>query len=187
MRISTVAQASAEHQSSSTDVFQIHNPSVATLYEDALVYEQGSAITSSGALSAYSGKKTGRSPQDKRIVKEPSSEKDVWWGPVNKPMSPDVSTTPIHCFVPSVLRSNCHQNRPQWKHCWWAAFCQRSREHHYPRSTAEVICLHVLYPSMFLHDVIQRGGLSYKPSSHPVWWTLSAVLGNSMSHDDPCR
>lgn len=72
---------------------QIHNPSVATLYEDALVYEQGSAITVSGALSAYSGKKTGRSPQDKRIVKEPSSENDVWWGPVNKPMSPDVSLT----------------------------------------------------------------------------------------------
>ena len=28
---------------------------------------------------------------DKRIVKEPGSENDVWWGPVNKPMSPDVS------------------------------------------------------------------------------------------------
>lgn len=58
---------------------KIPNPSVATLYEDALVYEQGSAITASGALSAYSGKKTGRSPSDKRIVKEPSSENDVWY------------------------------------------------------------------------------------------------------------
>jgi phosphoenolpyruvate carboxykinase (ATP) len=67
----------------------IPNPSVAALYEDALVYESGSAITSSGALTAYSGKKTGRSPLDKRIVKEPSSENDVWWGPVNKPMTPE--------------------------------------------------------------------------------------------------
>lgn len=82
---------------------QIHNPSVATLYEDALVYEQGSAITASGALSAYSGKKTGRSPQDKRIVKEPSSENDVWWGPVNKPMSTDVSTTFILNFTSSTF------------------------------------------------------------------------------------
>ncbi|KJK83851.1 hypothetical protein H634G_00214 [Metarhizium anisopliae BRIP 53293] len=65
----------------------IPNPSVAALYEDALVYETGSAITSSGALTAYSGKKTGRSPLDKRIVQEPSSENDIWWGPVNKPMS----------------------------------------------------------------------------------------------------
>jgi len=60
------------------------------LYEDALVYESGSAITSSGALSAYSGAKTGRSPSDKRIVKEPSSEGEIWWGPVNKEMSPEV-------------------------------------------------------------------------------------------------
>ncbi|KAI5199570.1 ATP-utilizing phosphoenolpyruvate carboxykinase [Aureobasidium subglaciale] len=70
----------------------VANPSVAALYEDALVYETGSAITSSGALSAYSGAKTGRSPSDKRIVREPSSEKEIWWGPVNKEMSPDVST-----------------------------------------------------------------------------------------------
>lgn len=70
---------------------QVANPSAAALYEDALVYETGSAITSSGALSAYSGAKTGRSPSDKRIVEEKSSKDEVWWGPVNKPMSPDVS------------------------------------------------------------------------------------------------
>nr|OQO29384.1 hypothetical protein B0A51_03166 [Rachicladosporium sp. CCFEE 5018] len=68
----------------------IANPSVPALYEDALVYETGSAITSSGALSAYSGAKTGRSPSDKRIVEEDSSKDNVWWGPVNKPMSPEV-------------------------------------------------------------------------------------------------
>jgi phosphoenolpyruvate carboxykinase (ATP) len=69
----------------------IANPSVAALYEDALVYETGSAITASGALSAYSGAKTGRSPSDKRIVEEETSKNDVWWGPVNKPMKTDVS------------------------------------------------------------------------------------------------
>jgi ATP-dependent phosphoenolpyruvate carboxykinase len=40
-----------------------HNPSLASLYEDALVYESGSAITSAGALATSSGSKTGRSPQ----------------------------------------------------------------------------------------------------------------------------
>ena len=69
----------------------VANPSVSALYEDALVYESGSAITSTGALTAYSGTKTGRSPLDKRVVKEPGSEKDIWWGPVNKPMTPEVS------------------------------------------------------------------------------------------------
>lgn len=77
-----------------TNCAQIANPSVAALYEDALVYETGSAITSSGALSAYSGEKTGRSPSDKRIVEEDSSKDNVWWGPVNKPMKPDVSLQP---------------------------------------------------------------------------------------------
>ena len=52
-------------------------------------------MTSTGALTAYSGAKTGRSPLDKRVVKEPGSDKDVWWGPVNKPMSPEVSS-PAH-------------------------------------------------------------------------------------------
>ena len=79
---------------------QIANPSVPALYEDALVYETGSAITSSGALSAYSGAKTGRSPSDKRVVEEDSSKDNIWWGPVNKPMSPDVSRNmiPFHIF-----------------------------------------------------------------------------------------
>jgi phosphoenolpyruvate carboxykinase (ATP) len=62
------------------------NPSQAQLYEHAIRYEAGSSIADSGALVAYSGDKTGRSPLDKRIVKDPDSERDVWWGPVNVPM-----------------------------------------------------------------------------------------------------
>lgn len=90
----------------------IANPSVAALYEDALVYETGSAMTSTGALTAYSGAKTGRSPSDKRVVKEPSSEKDVWWGPVNKEMSPEVSSflylfyCPVHTIEPTTRSCN---------------------------------------------------------------------------------
>ncbi len=61
------------------------NPTPAALYEDA-VKGDGAAIVSSGALVAYSEEKTGRSPKDKRIVRESASEKDVWWGPVNIPL-----------------------------------------------------------------------------------------------------
>lgn len=49
------------------------NASVAQLYEDAIQYE-GAVIASSGALINYSGKKTGRSPKDKRIVYEETSK-----------------------------------------------------------------------------------------------------------------
>jgi phosphoenolpyruvate carboxykinase (ATP) len=58
------------------------NAPVASLYEDAIINE-GAVISSSGALINFSGKKTGRSPKDKRIVFEDGSKDDIWWGPVN--------------------------------------------------------------------------------------------------------
>lgn len=64
----------------------LRNLSPAQLYEEAIRREPGSSIAESGALVAYSGAKTGRSPQDKRIVKHPDSAADVWWGAVNFPM-----------------------------------------------------------------------------------------------------
>ncbi|CAG8574552.1 36997_t:CDS:2 [Gigaspora margarita] len=66
------------------------NPSIAKLYEDALKFEDGSAISSTGALVTASGIKTGRSPKDKRIVEEPSSSDDIWWGPVNTKLPENV-------------------------------------------------------------------------------------------------
>eukprot|EP01062_Namystynia_karyoxenos_P004465 TRINITY_DN11580_c0_g1_i3.p2 TRINITY_DN11580_c0_g1~~TRINITY_DN11580_c0_g1_i3.p2 ORF type:complete len:576 (+),score=259.80 TRINITY_DN11580_c0_g1_i3:95-1822(+) len=66
----------------------VHNAPVAKLYEYALA-EKGTVYTSTGALAAYSGLKTGRSPKDKRVVKEPTTENDVWWGPVNFPLTED--------------------------------------------------------------------------------------------------
>ena len=56
------------------------------LYEHAIRYEKDASIAENGALVAYSGAKTGRSPKDKRIVKNPQSENDVWWGNVNVPI-----------------------------------------------------------------------------------------------------
>ncbi len=63
-----------------------HNTPPARLYEDALKYEEGSVITSSGALATFSGHRTGRCPKDKRVVAESGTEDDVWWGSVNIPI-----------------------------------------------------------------------------------------------------
>ncbi|KAJ3227055.1 Protein kinase C-like 1 [Clydaea vesicula] len=63
------------------------NPNPAVCYEDAIKYEKGSFITSTGALSALSGVKTGRSPTDKRIVDEKNHTDNIWWGPVNTKLS----------------------------------------------------------------------------------------------------
>jgi len=61
------------------------NPAPARLYEDAVRCD-GGVIADSGALVAYSGGKTGRSPKDKRVIRHPDSEGDIWWGPVNVPL-----------------------------------------------------------------------------------------------------
>src|SRR5687767_15619870 len=70
------------------------NLTPAVLYADAIRDEPRSAIAATGALIAYSGEKTGRSPKDKRVVRHPDSERDVWWGPVNIPI--DANTFAIN-------------------------------------------------------------------------------------------
>ncbi len=73
-------------------VENIHrNLNAARCYEQAirhavLHYEEGTTIAASGALIAYSGEKTGRSPKDKRIVKQPPNEENIWWGDINVPI-----------------------------------------------------------------------------------------------------
>ena len=61
----------------------LRNIAPAKFYEEALKYERGSAISFKGALVVSSGSKTGRSPNDKRIVEDPQSGGDIWWGSVN--------------------------------------------------------------------------------------------------------
>lgn len=60
-------------------------PSV--LYENAVIHEEGTYITNTGALVTSSGTRTGRSPSDKRTVYEETTKDDIWWGPVNIKMS----------------------------------------------------------------------------------------------------
>src|ERR1700753_2830608 len=55
------------------------------LYEHAIRFEKDARIAENGALVAYSGAKTGRSPKDKRVVQHPDSQNDIWWGSVNIP------------------------------------------------------------------------------------------------------
>ncbi len=63
------------------------NVSRANLYEEAVLHDEGAAISDVGGLMLRSGAKTGRSPKDKRVVESPGLPDDIWWGPVNIPLS----------------------------------------------------------------------------------------------------
>lgn len=56
----------------------LYNLSPAELYEYAL-HEEGSFVTSTGALATLSGARTGRSPKDKRVVKDEVTANELWW------------------------------------------------------------------------------------------------------------
>jgi phosphoenolpyruvate carboxykinase (ATP) len=63
------------------------NLSAAGLYEQAILRNEG-VIAVEGPLVCRTGAHTGRSPNDKFVVRESSSEGDIWWGKVNRPMTP---------------------------------------------------------------------------------------------------
>jgi phosphoenolpyruvate carboxykinase (ATP) len=71
-----------------TGVGKIHY----NLLEPAIIQESirrgEGELGQGGALLATTGKHTGRSPQDKFVVREPSVENTIWWEN-NKPMAPE--------------------------------------------------------------------------------------------------
>ena len=64
----------------------VANLSTAALYEAAVRDGEG-LIAAEGPLVVSTGTHTGRSPKDKFIVREPSTEANIWWGDVNHPIS----------------------------------------------------------------------------------------------------
>lgn len=63
------------------------NFGTAALYEEALRRNEG-RIAANGPLVCSTGVHTGRSPKDRFLVRESSTEANVAWGPVNQPITP---------------------------------------------------------------------------------------------------
>lgn len=64
----------------------IRNAAPSQFYEEAIKYDSGSVIANNGALVVRSGKRTGRSPADKRVVETEGVKDEIWWGKVNIPL-----------------------------------------------------------------------------------------------------
>jgi phosphoenolpyruvate carboxykinase (ATP) len=61
------------------------NLSEPVLYMHSLRREEG-VLAEGGPLVVDTGRHTGRSPNDKFVVREPGSEDRIWWGKVNQPL-----------------------------------------------------------------------------------------------------
>ena len=64
------------------------NLTTAELYEHIIKNSEGT-ISHLGPVVVTTGAHTGRAPNDKFIVQEPSSQDNIWWGKVNRPFPVD--------------------------------------------------------------------------------------------------
>ena len=73
------------------------NLPVATLYEHALTNKEA-ILSNQGPLITRTGTHTGRSPNDRFMVQEPETSPNIWWGDVNKLITP-VQFDALHARV----------------------------------------------------------------------------------------
>lgn len=126
-------------------VSEVHrNLSPSRLYEEAIRHEADTRIADTGALVAYSGSKTGRSPKDKRIVRQSPSDNEVWWGNVNLPLDP-------HSFIVNRERALDYLNTRKRLYCFdgYAGWDPRHR------IKVRVICSRP-YHALFMHTMLIR-------------------------------
>src|SRR5688572_9257665 len=68
---------------------RVHWNLVQTVLLEAAVRREEGELAEMGPFVAITAPHTGRSPNDKFVVKEPSTEKDVDWGKVNEALAPE--------------------------------------------------------------------------------------------------
>ncbi|CAG0944638.1 phosphoenolpyruvate carboxykinase (ATP) [Anaerolineae bacterium] len=70
-----------------TNLRQVYwNLPTEALYEE-IIFRNEARITQLGPIVANTGKHTGRSVNDKFVVKEPTTEEQIWWGQYNRPFA----------------------------------------------------------------------------------------------------
>jgi phosphoenolpyruvate carboxykinase (ATP) len=131
-----------DHEIAVTEIHRNLPPSA--LYEHAILHEKDAHIAENGALVAYSGVKTGRSPKDKRVVKQGASENEIWWGPVNIPLDP-------HAFAINRERARDYLNSRDRLYCF-DGFAGWDPKY---RIKVRVICSRP-YHALFMHTMLIR-------------------------------
>ena len=116
------------------------NLSPAVLYETALRRNEA-ILAADGPLVARTGQHTGRSPLDKFTVKEPTTEMNVHWGNVNRPVD-EVHFDTLHRDMMNYVQDKelyvldaWGGADPAYRSGWWACACRGSsgENHRYVR------------------------------------------------------
>jgi phosphoenolpyruvate carboxykinase (ATP) len=135
------------------------NLSSSQLVEIALQRAEG-RLADTGALVVETGKRTGRSPRDRFIVKESSTQDLIDWGTVNQPFDPLRASAlwdKVSAYLADkdVFMSDLHVGAHP--------------EHYQPVQVSAELAWHSLFASaLFIHSE------DYNPLQKPVWQVLSA-------------
>jgi phosphoenolpyruvate carboxykinase (ATP) len=136
------------------------NPSVAELMEFAVARGEG-LLTDRGALAVLTGARTGRSPNDKFIVKDAATESTIDWGKINQPMTPEA-------FDKLRKHTLDHMNGRDLfvKDAWVGA----DKAYGMP---LRVVTTHA-YQGLFCHQVFRRPAKEEIADLKPEWLVLAA-------------
>lgn len=135
------------------------NLSRSQLIEIAIQRAEG-RLADTGALVVDTGKRTGRSPRDRFIVQEPSTQDLIDWGAVNQPFDPARASAlwdrvSAYLADKDVFISDLHVGAHP--------------EHYQPVQVSAELAWHSLFAStLFIHAE------DYNPLHKPVWQVLSA-------------
>lgn len=143
--------------------------SVSHLVEDALQRGEGT-LSATGALTADTGVFTGRSPQDRFIVRDEVTETRVNWSEVNQPITEDNFYQLFDQVAAYLSRSELYVND----------VAARS-------GTSSVMSIRVItesaYQSVFCNNMFVRNS-DTAPDDHPEW---SVLVASGFSCEYPAR
>ena len=136
--------------------------SSAALAELAVLRGEG-RFASNGAVVVETGERTGRSPKDRFIVREPGSEAAIDWGEVNQPVEADVfdalwRRAQAHLAKRSRFVSSLHVGAHP--------------EHYVPIDVTTEYAWHALFAeALFISSTAAE---PFNPLARPVWQVLDA-------------
>jgi len=144
-------------ESSRPDVYT--DPTAAVLAEQVVLRDEGQ-FAANGAIVVRTGKRTGRSPKDRFIVRDAVTASTVDWGAINQPIAPDVFDSlwdRVHAHLGKQDRFVSHLH------------VGADPDHYLPVEVTTEYAWHAL----FGHALFIRPR-AFNPASKPVWQVVNA-------------